>query len=211
MRHSTNCQACADLAADSLHGALLGELSASDDVAMKTLYIKQLTVSEKVALVKIARSYAHVASYAYEGLIQEAFERLLRSQLTPAASVRTIDLLAEVVQTLARERFRQARDEPAVTDLPQERRNESCAPRPLAHRAHTPLLPEWLRVGAVDMDEMASEIVALFDDDPPARQMVMRIMEGPINRPCETEHLGKLRTIRRRIEKFYAERVRGSL
>jgi hypothetical protein len=192
-----------------MNGALLGELSSSDDLAMKMLYIKQLTVGEKVALVKIARSCARVASYAYEDLIREAFVRVLRSQLTRVASVRTIDLLAEVVQTLAREWSRQARDETAVTDLPQERRNAVCAPRPLDHRAHTPPLPEWLRVSAVDMDETASEIVALFDDDPPARRMVMRIMEGPINGPSETEHPGKLRTIRRRIEKFYVERVRG--
>jgi hypothetical protein len=200
-----------------MNGALLGKLSSSDDVAMKVLYIKQLTVGEKVALVKIARSYARVASYAYEDLIQEAFARVLRSQLTRAGSVRTIDLLAEVVQTLAWEWLRQARDEPAVTDLRQERLNARCAARPLDHRAHTPLLPDWLRVSVVDMDEMASEIVALFDDDLPARRMVMRIMDGakgkelrPIDGPCETEHLGKLRTIRRRIEKFYAERVRKS-
>jgi hypothetical protein len=90
MRHSTNCQACSDLAADSMNGALLGELSSSDDLAMKMLYIKQLTVGEKVALVKIARSCARVASYAYEDLIREAFVRVLRSQLTRVASVRTI-------------------------------------------------------------------------------------------------------------------------
>jgi hypothetical protein len=210
MQHTAEVREHTDFATESSDEARIGDVALSNDAAMGVLYIEELTDSEKVALMKIARSYAQVSAYSGEDLIHEAFTRVLSGQVIRAGSLRTIHFLAQVVQSISWE-WRERPDR-AVADA-HEHHEASCASLPTSHRPTNP--PEWLLTDFTNV--MASKIVALFDGDSVATRLVIAMMDGAKGEELksvgglnEAEHQSKLRILRRRVGKFYAERVRRS-
>jgi hypothetical protein len=148
--------------------------------------IASLSHGERTALTKIARLYARKTPYDSEDLIQEAFARVLSGRRAWTKGTGPVLFLGGVIRSIAWEWKNEGPlDVTASTDLKIEERNANAA---------------------ID----AAKIVALFDDDLVARNMVAAMMDGARGEELQAiSGLGKIayeskRTkIRRRVEKFF--------
>jgi hypothetical protein len=163
----------------------------SPDIARLSLcqverVLASLSDGEMIALMKIARLYARKTPYDKEDLIQEAFARVLSGRRAWTKGTGAVLFLGGVIRSIAWEwKSEGPLDATPSTDLKMEERN-----------AHA----------AID----ATKVVALFDDDPVARNMVTAMMDGARGEELQAmSGLGKVayeskRTkIRRRVEKFF--------
>jgi hypothetical protein len=148
--------------------------------------LASLSDGEMIALMKIARVYARKTPYDKEDLIQEAFARVLSGRRTWTKGTGPVLFLGGVIRSIA-----------------WEWKNEG----PLDVTSSTDLKIEERSANAV-ID--AAKIVALFEDDAIARNMVAAMMGGARGEELQAiSGLGKVayeskRTkIRRRIEKFF--------
>jgi hypothetical protein len=147
--------------------------------------LASLSDGEMIALMKIARLYARKTPYDKGDLIQEAFARVLSGRRAWTKGTGPVLFLGGVVRSIAWEWKNEGPlDATASTDLQIEERNANVA---------------------ID----AAKIVALFDDDLVARNMVAAMMDGARGEELQAiSGLGKVayeskRTkIRRRVEKF---------
>ena len=148
--------------------------------------LASLSDGEMIALMKIARLYARKTSYDKEDLIQEAFARVLSGRRAWTKGTDPVLFLGGVIRSIAWEWKNEGPpDGQPSTDLQIEERNANAA---------------------ID----AAKIVALFDDDLVARNMVAAMMDGARGEELQAiSGLGKVayeskRTkIRRRVEKFF--------
>jgi DNA-directed RNA polymerase specialized sigma24 family protein len=148
--------------------------------------VASLSDGERTALTKIARLYARKTPYDNEDLIHEAFARVLSGRRAWTKGTGPVLFLGGVIRSIA-----------------WEWKNEG----PLEVTASTDLKIEERNANAV-ID--AAKIIALFEDDPIARNMVAAMMGGARGEELQAiSGLGKVayeskRTkIRRRIEKFF--------
>ena len=148
--------------------------------------LASLSDGEKIALMKIARLYARKTPYDKEDLIQEALARVLGGRRAWSKGTGPVLFLGGVIRSIAWEwKSEGPLDLTPSTDLKVEERNANAA---------------------ID----AAKIVALFDDDPVARNMVAAMMDGArgeelqaISRLGKVAYESKRTKIRRRVEKFY--------
>jgi hypothetical protein len=148
--------------------------------------LASLSDGERIALMKIARLYARKTPYDKEDLVQEAFARVLSGRRAWTKGTGPVFFLGGVIRSIAWEWKSEGPLDPTPsTDLKMEERNANAA---------------------ID----AAKIVALFDDDPIARNMVAAMIDGARGEELQAiSGLGKVayeskRTkIRRRVEKFF--------
>ena len=161
------------------------------DVAQLSLWqveraLASLSDGEKIALMKIARLYARKTPYDKEDLVQEAFARVISGRRAWTKGIGPVLFLGGVIRSIAWEwKSEGPLHGTPLTDSQTEERNANAA---------------------ID----AAKIVALFDDDPVARNMVAAMMEGArgeelqaISRLGKVAYESKRTKIRRRVEKFY--------
>ena len=149
--------------------------------------IGRLSAGEKTALIKVAMLYARKTPYDYQDLVQEAFARILGGRRVWPQDVNVLYFLSGVIRSIAW---------------------EWKTERPLAATEPTDVaVAERNANAAID----AARIVALFDDDPIAKNMVIAMLGGARGEELQsvsglgrTEYESKRTKIRRRIEKFFA-------
>jgi hypothetical protein len=182
----------------ALSAALSGSLNKDPGFAGGPLPVARLSLSEaeramaslsdgeKTALTKVARLYARKTPYDKEDLIQEAFARVLSGRRAWTRGIGPVLFLGGVIRSIAWDwKSEGPLDATPSTDLKIEERNANAV---------------------ID----GVRIVALFDDDLVARNMVAAMMDGARGEELQAiSGLGKIayeskRTkIRRRIEKFF--------
>jgi DNA-directed RNA polymerase specialized sigma24 family protein len=147
--------------------------------------IAQLTAGEKIAIMKIARLYARGTPYDHEDLIHEAFARVLEGRRTWPRDISATTFLGGILRSIA-------------WDWRCDRRGET-APAGIASEE-----------GNADAALDAEKILAIFEDDPVAKRIVLGMMEGARGEELmASSGLGgrayesKRTKIRRRIEKFF--------
>jgi hypothetical protein len=185
-------------ASAALSAALSGFLNKDPGLAGEPLPIARLSLlevecalaslsdAEKTALAKIARLYARKTPYDKEDLIQEALARVLSGRRAWTKDIGPVLFLGGVIRSIAWDwKSEGPLDDTRSTDLKIEERNA---------------------IAVID----AARIVALFDDDLVARNMVAAMIDGARGEELQAiSGLGKVayeskRTkIRRRIEKFF--------
>jgi hypothetical protein len=150
-----------------------------------TNVINTLMDGEKTAIVKIAKLYARKTSYGHEDLLQEAYCRVLDGRRGWARGVPAVLFFHGVIRSIAWEWKAEFTSEDI--DIGDE--------------------------GAVERGTLAKidvmKILALFDDDPAARKIVLGMMDGARGEELQessglnpTEYESKRKKIRRRIEKL---------
>jgi hypothetical protein len=148
--------------------------------------LASLSDGERIALTKIARLYARKTPYDKEDLIQEAFARVLSGRRAWTKGIGPVLFLGGVIRSIAWDwKSEGPPDATPSTDLEIEERNA---------------------IAVID----AARIVAMFDDDLVARNMVAAMMDGArgeelqaISGLSKVAYESKRTKIRRRIEKFF--------
>jgi hypothetical protein len=147
--------------------------------------IAQLTASEKVAIMKMARLYARGTPYDHEDLIHEAFTRILEGRRTWPRHVSAVAFLGGVLRSIAWEWRCDRRADTSEAGVASEDHSGDAA-----------------------LD--AEKILAIFEDDPAAKRIVIGMMEGARGEELQAasglgrrEYESKRTKIRRRIEKFF--------
>ena len=151
--------------------------------------IQRLSDSDKTTLIKIARVYARATPYDHQDLIQEAFARAIGGRRKWPRDANTIRFLSGVIRSIAWEWKSEAPSQAVQsTDV---------------------MAPERSANAVID----AARVVALFEDDAAAKQIVLAMMEGTRGEELRelsglalSEYESKRKKIRRRIEKFYNTR-----
>ena len=155
---------------------------ATDEI---TNVINTLRDGEKTAIAKIARLYARKTHYGHEDLLQEAYCRILDGRRGWLRGVPAVLFFRGVIRSIAWEWKMERTNE--ATDIGDE--------------------------GALERGTLAKidvmKILALFDDDPVARKIVLGMMDGSRGEELQessglnpTEYESKRKKIRRRIEKL---------
>src|SRR5262249_21363814 len=136
-------------------GALMDAVTSPRDASQPELVaaIAQLTAGEKIAIMKIARLYARGTPFDHEDLIHEAFARVLEGRRTWPPHLSAVKFFGGVLRSIAGEWRR-------------DRHGEVPTVEPATHP------------GAPDAALDAQRVVALFDDDPVAKRIVLAMMEG---------------------------------
>jgi RNA polymerase sigma-70 factor (ECF subfamily) len=147
--------------------------------------IAQLTAGEKIAIMKIARLYARGTPYDHEDLIHEAFARVLEGRRTWPSHLGATAFFGGVLRSIAWEWRYDRHGETAATDV-------GCAD------------------GRADAALEAQKILAVFDDDPVAKRIVLAMMDGArgeelaaVSGLGKREYESKRTKIRRRIDRLF--------
>jgi RNA polymerase sigma-70 factor (ECF subfamily) len=147
--------------------------------------IARIADGEKMAIMKIARMYARGATYDHDDLVHEAFARVLEGRRIWPPNLPAVSFFGGVLRSIAWE-WRRDR------------------------HGDAPLVEEPSESGSAEAALDARNIVALFDDDPVAKRIVLAMMEGvrgeelqSISGLNKTEYQSKRTKIRRRIDKFF--------
>jgi RNA polymerase sigma-70 factor (ECF subfamily) len=166
--------------------AAISDASMSLSRSEATAAIARLADGEKTALMKIARLYARATPYDHQDLIHEALARVIEGRRKWPRDADAVRFLGGVIRSIAWEW-------------------KSEAPPHAVHSTDV-LAPQRSANAAID----AARVVALFDDDPAAKQIVLAIMDGArgeelreLSGLAQPEYESKRKKIRRRIEKFY--------
>lgn len=165
--------------------------------------IRALTPADNVRLNKIAHRYAAHRPIEARDLLQEAFCRALDSRVCPA-HVDIVRFLAEIMRSVAHGEAEKVENRLvlvpiAMTGGPQEAALTVADPAASAEDS------------LIDRQQLAvirRDLLALFDDDAQARDIVEGIMEGLTGQELreltdldQTGYDSKRRLIRRRIDK----------
>ena len=145
--------------------------------------ISRLTVADRTRLIRIAQKYKGRIKYEPEDLVNEALCRILEGRRSWPRRVETMPFLVGVIKSIASE-WKQ--DLLEGIDLEDERAGERGI------------------FAGIDI----RRIIALFDDDPIAKIILMGMAEGKSGEELEqasglspTECESKVKKVRRRIEK----------
>jgi DNA-directed RNA polymerase specialized sigma24 family protein len=149
------------------------------------LAVQSLTVSNKTALIRVARAYARKTSYGHEDLIQEAYMRVLDGKRGWPKNVAAVPFLCGVMRSIAWDWRAEDHDGNADVEL-------------IGYEDRT-------AAARIDMQK----IVEFFNDDPIAQTIIIGMMEGArgeelrkVSGLAQTEYESKRTKIRRRIEKL---------
>jgi DNA-directed RNA polymerase specialized sigma24 family protein len=149
------------------------------------MIFQTITDAQKTALMKIAKIYAGKTRYGHQDLIQEAYMRVLDGRRQWPRNVGVVPFLGNVMRSIKYDwRVQNHDDDVDVDSIGVE--DHAAAAR-------------------VDIQK----IIALFDDDPVARKILMARMKGvsgeelrQISALTKTEFESKCTKIRRRLEKL---------
>lgn len=146
--------------------------------------IAQLTAGEKIAVMKTARRYARGTPFDHEDLLHEAFARVLEGRRMWPSHIGATIFLAGVLRSIAWE---------------WRRRPGETTPEGIVYGGH-----------AADAALDAQKILAIFEDDPVAKRIVLAMMDGArgeellaVSGLGRREYESKRTKIRRRIDRFY--------
>jgi RNA polymerase sigma-70 factor (ECF subfamily) len=147
--------------------------------------IAQLTAGEKIAIMKIARLYARGTPYDHEDLIHEAFARVLEGRRTWPNHLGATVFFGGVLRSIAWEWRYDRHGETAAADT-------GCVD------------------GRADAALEAEKILAIFEDDPVAKRIVLAMMDGArgeelvaVSGLGKREYESKRTKIRRRIDRLF--------
>jgi RNA polymerase sigma-70 factor (ECF subfamily) len=147
--------------------------------------IAQLTAGEKIAIMKIARLYARGTPYDHEDLIHEAFARVLEGRRTWPSHLGATMFFGGVLRSIAWEWRYDRQADAAAADM-------GCAD------------------GRADAALDAEKVLAIFDDDPVAKRIVLAMMDGArgeelvaVSGLGKREYESKRTKIRRRIDRLF--------
>ena len=147
--------------------------------------VQSLTVSNKTALIRVARAYARKTGYGHEDLIQEAYMRVLDGKRGWPKNVAAVPFLCGVMRSIAWDWRAEDYDENADVEL-------------IGYEDRT-------AAARIDMQK----IIDMFNDDPIAQTIIIGMMEGArgeelrnVSGLAQTEYESKRTKIRRRIEKL---------
>jgi DNA-directed RNA polymerase specialized sigma24 family protein len=147
--------------------------------------VQSLTVSNKTALIRVARAYARKTRYGHEDLIQEAYMRVLGGKREWPKNVAAVPFLCGVMRSIA-------------WDWRPEHHDENVDVELIGYEDRT-------AAARIDMQK----IIEFFNDDPIAQTIIIAMMEGArgeelrkVSGLAQTEYESKRTKIRRRIEKL---------
>lgn len=151
----------------------------------------------------IARSFAFSTGWDSDDLFQEAIERTLRGTRNCPTSVDVVKHLADTMSSIAdTERSKGRNQQPHVPIV-----------QPGLDLAEDPPSPTWSAEDTLAYQAEQAELLALFDDDPIAREMVEGILADfdtdqlkELTGLQGTAYDSKRTLIRRRLQKFDAKR-----
>src|SRR6516165_1470428 len=147
-------EACLKLSPEGANVVDIGLSRARLSLSQVEHAVASLSDGERIALTKIARLYARKTPYDKEDLIQETFARVFSGRRAWTKGTDPVLFLGGVIRSIAWEwKSEGPLDATPSTDLKMEERNANAA---------------------ID----AAKIVALFDDDPVAKNMVAAMMDG---------------------------------
>jgi DNA-directed RNA polymerase specialized sigma24 family protein len=166
----------------SLDAEMHAQTYSLDEIRM---IFQTITDAQKTALMKIAKIYACKTRYGHQDLIQEAYMRVLDGRRQWPRNVGVVPFLGNVMRSIKYDwRVLNHDDDVDVDSIGVE--DHAAAAR-------------------VDIQK----IIALFDDDPVARKILMARMKGvsgeelrEISGLTKTEFESKCTKIRRRLEKL---------
>jgi RNA polymerase sigma-70 factor (ECF subfamily) len=151
--------------------------------------IKFLTAAEKTKIMKIAAQYAPMTPYGDEDLLQEAKLRAIDGRRKWPRGLPATTFFMWVMRSIAWEWKR--KDDPLDEDIEDEGGGEGSI------------------LAGIDM----RRIIALFDDDPIAQEILVARMKGArgeellkLSGLSQKDYETKLTKIRRRIERLKAEK-----
>jgi len=171
--------------------------------------IRGLTPAQWARLRKVANRYAFGRPIEPNDLLQEAFARALdeNGRKCPA-DVEVVKFLAEAMRSIAHGEAEKVENRPMLVPIASHSDQEDGTTDP-----PDPALSveEWL-VRDQDAAVIRRDLLALFDDDPQARDIVEGTMEGlnadelrELTSLDKTAYDSKRKLIRRRIDKKYPE------
>ncbi len=169
--------------------------------------IRAFTDADRVRLYRVAQRYAFGRAIEPEDLLQEALVRALDSRNCPT-HVDVVKFLAEAMRSIAHGEAEKAKTRPVVISIAGAGDYQSEA---LNHPDPSPSVEEKI-IGEENIAVIRRSVLALFDDDPQARD----IMEGRIvglnaeelrelTGLDKTAYDSKCKLIRRRLNKAYPE------
>ncbi len=150
--------------------------------------IKSLSISDKSALLKIAKTYARTrhTRFDHEDLIQEAMTRVLEGTRKWPVGVPFMAFLCGVIRSTAWDWRTDITNESELDEIGRPEESDAMA--------------------RID----AQKLLALFDDDPIAQKLVVGMMEGARGEELwesmgltKIDYESKRKKIRRRIEKHW--------
>ncbi len=169
--------------------------------------IRTLTVADWVRLKLVARKYASGRPIEPDDLLQEAMARAIDSRVCPA-HVDVVKFLAEAMRSIAHGEGEKAEHKLVLVPVPKTGdyvREALAVPDP-APSAEASLISEENAAG------IRKALLALFDDDPQARDIMEGTMEDmtadelrKLTGLSQTAYDSKRRLIRRRIDKAYPQ------
>lgn len=169
--------------------------------------IRTLTVADWVRLKLVARKYASGRPIEPDDLLQEAMARAIDSRACPA-HVDVVKFLAEAMRSIAHGEGEKAEHKLVLVPVPKTGdyvREALAVPYP-APSAEASLISEENAAG------IRKALLALFDDDPQARDIMEGTMEDmtadelrELTGLSQTAYDSKRRLIRRRIDKAYPQ------
>lgn len=187
-------------------GVKLQEAAIARSRAETVEAIRRLSAADWVRLKKVAAYYARPAIPALD-LLQEAFLRALDGSRVCPAHVDTVRFLAEAMRSIADGEQEKAGRRPALVSI----EGESGAAAALSFPDPAPGV-EFRIVQAEQDARKRSDLLALFEDDPAAKDILEGTMEGMTAEELreltgldKTAYDSKRKLIRRRIDKRYPE------
>lgn len=168
--------------------------------------MRHLSAADWVRLRKVASYYARPAIPAQD-LLQEAFVRALDGSRVCPAHVDAVRFLAEAMRSIADSEQEKADRRPALVSI----EGGSCVTEAMTFPDPAPGAES--RIVQAEQDaRMRADLLALFDDDPAAKDIVEGTMEGmtvddlrELTGLDRTAYDSKRKLIRRRIDKRYPE------
>lgn len=168
--------------------------------------IRRLSTADWVRLKKAAAYYARPAIPAQD-LLQEAFARALDGSRACPAHVDAVRFLAEAMRSIADGEQDKADRRPALASI------EGGSGAAAAMNCPDPTPGVEDRIVQEEQDaRMRDDLLALFEDDPAAKDIVEGTMEGMTAEELreltgldKTAYDSKRKLIRRRIDKRYPE------
>lgn len=137
--------------------------------------IRLFSVADWGRLHQLAKSFAFKTGWGFEDLLQEAFTRTLQGTRNCPSDV---DVIKHLVETMS-----------SIADGERDKAHNQLPHEPTAQPGVDEALPssEWSAEENLVYDAGRTEILALFDDDPCARDLVEGILAG-----FDTEQLKEL-------------------
>ena len=187
-------------------GVSLQEAATAKSRAEIVEAIRGLSAADWVRLKKVAAYYARPAVPAQD-LLQEAFARALDGSRVCPAHVDAVRFLAEAVRSISDGEREKASRRPALVSI------EGGSSGAAAMNCPDPEPGVEDRIVHAEQDaRMRADVLALFADDPAAKDIVEGTMEGMTAEELReltglerTAYDSKRKLIRRRIDKRYPE------